>query len=104
MGSAMSGSVLDLGTRGKPHEVKFSAFHWRKMVYPEGIEPTTLGLEGRCSIQLSYGQKSLLRKTGLTVVWWSVLKIMVGAKGFEPSTLWSQTRCATRLRYTPTSL
>ena len=58
------------------------------MVYPEGIEPPTHSLEGCCSIQLSYGQRS--RET------------VVGAKGFEPSTLWSQTRCATRLRYAPT--
>ena len=42
----------------------------------------THGLEGRCSVQLSY---------------WHVF----GAKGFEPSALWSQTRCATGLRHAP---
>ena len=26
------------------------------MVRPEGLEPSTLGLEGRCSFQLSYGR------------------------------------------------
>ncbi len=60
------------------------------MVCPEGIEPPTHSLEGCCSIQLSYGQRSR--------------EIVVGAKGFEPSTLWSQTRCATRLRYAPTCM
>ena len=62
------------------------------MACPEGIEPPTHSLEGCCSIQLSYGQRSEEKKE------------MVGAKGFEPSTLWSQTRCATRLRYAPTQL
>ena len=61
-----------------------------RLVCPEGIEPPTHSLEGCCSIQLSYGQRSRERN-------------LVGAKGFEPSTLWSQTRCATRLRYAPTS-
>ena len=43
-------------------------------------------LEGSCSIQLSYGVKSIKK---------------VGVAGFEPTTSWSQTRRDTGLRYTP---
>ncbi len=48
-----------------------------------GLEPATLGLEGRCSIRLSYK------------------RFLVGVEGFEPPTFCSQSRRATRLRYTP---
>ena len=61
------------------------------MARPAGLEPATLGLEGRCSIQLSYGRNTLL----------SILSVLVGADGFEPPTLCSQSRCATRLRHAP---
>ena len=33
----------------------------KKMVSPQGFEPRTHGLEGRCSIQLSYGPINLLK-------------------------------------------
>ncbi len=31
---------------------------FKRLVRPAGLEPTTPGLEGRCSIQLSYGRLS----------------------------------------------
>ena len=36
-----------------------------KKVHPSGFEPETLGLEGRCSIQLSYGRLFLVDPVGL---------------------------------------
>jgi hypothetical protein len=55
---------------------------------PERLELPTLCLEGRCSIQLSYGRKG-------------TPKSIIGARGFEPPTPCAQGRCATRLRYAP---
>ena len=68
-----------------------------KMVRPTGLEPVTLGLEGRCSIQMSYGRNVFFVEE-IT----RCLQEVVGVERFELPTLWSQTRCATRLRYTPT--
>ena len=54
-----------------------------------GLEPATTGLEGRCSIQLSYRRGFAGRP--------------VGAPGFEPGTSCSQSRRATGLRHAPKS-
>ena len=66
----------------------------KRMVRPAGFEPATLGLEGRCSIQMSYGRLI----NNVTV---ETYRYFFGVEGFEPPTPCSQSRCATRLRYTP---
>lgn|GEM_PF-3577707 len=66
------------------------------MVRPAGLEPATLGLEGRCSIQLSY--ERLISSAHLNI------QKVVGVERFELPTSCSQSRRATRLRYTPSEL
>jgi hypothetical protein len=75
---------------------------------PEGVEPPTRGLEGRCSVHLSYGREgrtpaSLLRGPGGAPAIRSTCQ-RVGAAGFGPATSCAQGRRATRLRYAPEPL
>ena len=60
------------------------------LVGPEGLEPSTPCLEGRCSIQLSYRPKPKWTKTKKGSC------PFVGVAGFEPAAPCSQSRCANR--------
>ena len=70
-----------------------------------GFEPTTYGLEVRCSIQLSYRRPipfCSISPNAVAVKEISLnFKNVVGARGFEPPTPCAQGRCATSLRHAP---
>ena len=76
----------------------------------KGFEPPTHGLEGRCSIQLSYR----LMKAGdgnrthvISLEGWSstieLHPLIVGVTGFEPATSWSQIKRSSQAEPHPVS-
>src|SRR5690606_1515942 len=88
--------------RGDTQEAAMAASYCRFVTCgtrQPGLEPGTYGLEGRCSIQLSYWRPS---PPGLeTNPGHGYRGFRVGTARFELATPWSQTRCATGLRHVP---
>src|SRR5512137_1100082 len=58
-GITIRDSTVELPPPSKPYAR--AAARTRNLVRPTGLEPVTPGLEGRCSIRMSYGRLSVLQ-------------------------------------------